>query len=355
MLSLGSPQSRHTRVRRPLPNLLCTVFMFLRIFLSLFLCLPISALAEEPLTAKPKQLLLVSFDGAGDNTLWQRSRDFGRKANIRFTYFLSCALVIAKPDAATYKGPHHKVGRSNIGFAQSREEARTRLAHVWQAHLEGHEIASHTCGHFDGAEWSQADWTKEMTNFRSVLSGAWTANDAAKDEPGGWRSFVDNGIRGFRAPYLSVPDTLFAAEKQAGFLYDASTVTRGPEAPVHEAGVTRFGLPLIPEGPKQRPIIAMDYNLFIRHSAGVENPSRSAEFEERAYAAFRAAFDRQYEGDRVPLQIGLHFVKMNGGAYWRAMERLATEVCSLPDVACITYSEAMRDVRVQGTGEQSGL
>ncbi|WP_394801879.1 polysaccharide deacetylase family protein [Rhizobium halophilum] len=331
------------------------MFMFLRIFLSLFLCMPMSALAEEARPSKPKQLLLVSFDGAGDNTLWQRSRDFARKANIRFTYFLSCALVIAKPDAAAYKGPYHKAGRSNIGFAQSREESRTRLAHVWQAHLEGHEIASHTCGHFDGADWSQADWTKEMTTFRSVLSGAWTANDAAKDEPDGWRSFVDNGIRGFRAPYLSVPDTLFAAEKQAGFLYDASTVTRGPEAPVEKGGVIRFGLPLIPEGPKQRPIIAMDYNLFIRHSAGVENPSRSVEFGERAYAAFRAAFDRQYEGDRVPLQIGLHFVKMNAGAYWRAMERLAAEVCSLPDVACVTYGEAMEVLEDRRVQESSGL
>ncbi|MFN7102032.1 MAG: polysaccharide deacetylase, partial [Pseudorhizobium sp.] len=322
------------------------------------LCLPLPALAQQqdpqPDQPKRKQLLLVSFDGAGDNALWQRSRDFAKATDIRFTYFLSCTLVIARADASTYKGPHHKAGRSNIGFAQTAEEARTRLAHVWQAYEEGHEIASHTCGHFDGADWSVGDWKTEMDSFRAVLADAWTANGAAADEPPGWRDLVQHGIRGFRAPYLSAPDTLFAAEREKGFLYDASTVTKGPLLPREKDGITHFGLPLIPEGPKQRPIIAMDYNLFIRHSAGVENPSRSAEFEERAYAAFRAAFDRQYEGDRIPFQIGLHFVEMNGGAYWRAMERLATEVCALPDVACVTYAEAMEELQ-PGSSESSGL
>jgi hypothetical protein len=332
--------------------------MFFRFLMTVCLCLPLPALAQQPEqqpeSPKPKQLLLVSFDGAGDNALWQRSRDFARANDIRFTYFLSCALVIARPAASTYKGPDHKAGRSNIGFAQTTEEARTRLAHVWQAHQEGHEIASHTCGHFDGADWSVGDWKTEMKSFRAVLADAWVANGAAADEPEGWRDLVKDGIRGFRAPYLSAPETLFEAEREEGFLYDASTVTKGPLMPREKDGITQFGLPLIPEGPKQRPIIAMDYNLFIRHSAGVENPSRSAEFEDRAYAAFRSAFDRQYEGDRIPLQIGLHFVKMNGGAYWRAMERLASEVCALPDVACVTYAEAMEALQSRPS-DNSGL
>jgi hypothetical protein len=47
-------------------------------------------------------------------------------------------------------------------------------------------------------------------------------------------------------------------------------------------------LPLVPEGPSQRPIVAMDYNLYVRHSKGKEAPQQSAAFEERAYKAFRA-------------------------------------------------------------------
>ncbi len=309
--------------------------------LVLGLCLPALSLASD--AGRPRQLLLVSFDGAGDNALWQRSRDFAKTSGARFTYFLSCSLVIAREDAVAYKGPHHKAGRSNIGFAQTREEARARLSHVWQAHGEGHEIASHTCGHFDGADWSVSDWRAEMRSFRSILSEAWAANGDAASEPDGWRDFVA-GIDGFRAPYLSAPGSLFEAGRAEGFVYDASTVTKGPLLPAERDGVLAFGLPLVPEGPKGRPIIAMDYNLFIRHSGGVENPSRSSGFEERAYAAFRAAFDRQYEGDRIPLQIGLHFVAMNGGAYWRAMERLVTEVCGRPDVGCVTYGEAIQEL-----------
>ena len=41
----------------------------------------------------------------------------------------------------------------------------------------------------------------------------------------------------------------------------------------------------------------------------------------------------------MPLQLGFHFVLMNGGAYWRALERFAEEVCAKPDVACISYRD----------------
>ena len=188
------------------------------------LSLATTAVAQEP-AQKPKQLLLISFDGGGSNALWQRSRDFARAHNARFTYFLSCSLV-----------------------------------------------------------------------------------------------------------------------------------TKGPVMPEVKDGLVRFGLPLIPEGPAQRPIIAMDYNLFIRHSAGVENPSRSTQFEERAYAAFRSAFDKQYDGNRIPLQIGLHFVEMNGGAYWRAMERLVADVCRMRDVECVTYERAIEILHHQKPDEtRSGL
>ncbi len=290
---------------------------------------------------KPKQLLLISFDGAHDNRLWQRSRAIAKRANAHFTYFLSCTTLIPRERAGSYKAPGKKAGRSNIGFAPTVADVTARLDNVWNAHLEGHEIASHTCGHFDGKDWSRQDWLTEMATFDRVLANAWKDNGLADREPAEWADFVGNNIVGFRAPYLSAPKSLYEAERDHGFRYDASSVTRDPLLPTLEGSVTRFGLPLIPEGPKQRRIVAMDYNLFIRHSAGMDHPSKAAEFEARSYDAFRAAFDKQYEGDRVPLQIGLHFVEMNGGAYWAAMERLVGEVCHKPDVACVTYAEAL--------------
>ena len=290
---------------------------------------------------RPKQLVLISFDGALDNRLWERSRNFARSNGISFTYFLSCTTLIPKERAGDYKAPGMKAGRSNIGFADSNDDVSQRLQHIWQAHQEGHEIASHTCGHFDGKDWTKSDWLTEFETFHHVLANAWTQTDGAGPEPDGWADFAVNGIRGFRAPYLSAPESLHAAQREFGYRYDASLVSHDPERPKTVKGVTRFALPLIPEGPRQRRIIAMDYNLFIRHSAGINNPSKSEEFERRAYEAFKAAFESEYAGGRAPLQLGLHFVEMNDGAYWRAMERLASEVCPLPDVDCVTYSEAL--------------
>ncbi|CDZ46598.1 polysaccharide deacetylase [Neorhizobium galegae] len=316
--------------------------------LPLVLCLlaaPLAANAADNTSGKQKQLVMVSFDGAGANNLWQRSRDLARRTNAHFTYFLSCTLVIERANAKSYQGPNEKPGKSNIGFAQTAAEARERLGHVWQAHLEGHDIASHTCGHFDGKDWTAADWTNEFSTFHDVMTDAWKTSGAESEEPPGWKNFVATGITGFRAPYFSTSPGLVEAERRAGIRYDASLVTKGPTMPEEKGGLIRFGLPLIPEGPAGRPIIAMDYNLFIRHSGGIDNPSSSAEFEERAYSAFKAAFDKEYDGDRIPLQIGLHFVEMNGGAYWRAMERLVTEVCAREDVACVSYPEAIRLIR----------
>ena len=314
----------------------------LALCLSLLVAQP--ALADPPAppaAEKPKQLLLISFDGAHDNALWVKSRDIARRANAHFTYFLSCTTLIPREKAKVYKAPGMKAGKSNIGFAPDVEDVATRLDHIWAARGEGHEIASHACGHFDGKDWSKADWLSEFQTFRDVVTNAWKANGLADREPQGWAAFARTGIRGFRAPYLSAPDSLVAAEKAFGLVYDASLVTKGALLPGDDGALIRFGLPLIPEGPQNRRIIGMDYNLFVRHSAGMDNPSRSAEFEERTYAAFKAAFEAQYAGERLPLQLGFHYVEMNGGAYWRAMERLVTEVCHRADVACVSYSQAI--------------
>lgn len=70
--------------------------------LSLLAALP--AFAEE--AEKPKQLVIVSFDGAGDNTLWERSRATGKQVGAHFTYFLACTLVMdRKTSAKTYQDP----------------------------------------------------------------------------------------------------------------------------------------------------------------------------------------------------------------------------------------------------------
>ncbi len=214
------------------------------------------------------QYVLISFDGAHDNALC-RSRELAKKNNAHFTYFLSCVFLMTRQDRRDYQPPHKRAGASNVGFALSRDEVAARLGNIWQAHLEGNEIASHGCGHFDGTRWSTADWDTEIKAFRRITADAY-ANNGIEGEPEGWRDLALKGITGFRAPYLAASKPVREALKANGFRYQASSVARGPELPVISGRLASFGLPLIPEGPSQRPIVAMDYNLYVRHSKGKE-------------------------------------------------------------------------------------
>lgn len=303
--------------------------------------LALPALAGESLP-KRSQYVIISFDGAHELAQWQRSRSLAARTGARFTYFLSCVFLLSRDNRAQYQAPGKSAGRSNVGFAQSKDEVRQRLSQIWLARAEGHDIASHACGHFDGKDWSKADWLNEFSSFSRILRDAYKIN-GIDGEPDGWKHFAETGISGFRVPYLSDNKALYSALLEARFAYDASGVSRGPAEPRKIDGITRFALPQIPEGPKARPIIAMDYNLFVRHSGGIERRDTGAAFENRTYEAFRAAFDREYSGSRVPLEMGFHFTLMNGGAYWRALERFAGEVCMKADVKCVSYSDYLAD------------
>ena len=329
-----------------------------RVLASLFVLLATGpALADPPhahVPGRPKQVVIISFDSARDIAQWQRSRDLARRTGAHFTYFLSCVFLLTRENRDSYKPPHKAAGSSNIGFAQSKEEVAARLGQIHLAAAEGHDIASHACGHFDGKDWSKADWLSELASARRVLADAYELNGIAP-EPKDWRDFAARAVVGFRAPYLSTSKALYEALPEAGFLYDASGVSKGPAEPERRGGLIRFSLPLVPEGPKDRPVIAMDYNFFARHSGAVETPSKAKAFSERAYHAFRHAFDAQYEGKRIPLEIGFHFTLMNGGAYWDALERFAGEVCVRPDVACISYRDYVERERATTPADgQSG-
>ncbi|MBD9373145.1 polysaccharide deacetylase [Rhizobium sp. ARZ01] len=290
---------------------------------------------------KLEQLVVVSFDGAHDNKLWEKSRAMAKRTGAHFTYFLSCTFLMTKENRKSYQAPHEKRGKSNVGFAPDNSDVITRLDHIWQARAEGHDLGSHACGHFDGAKWSADDWAQEFDFFRNTLRDAWKNAGVEEREPLEWRDFVEKDVVGFRAPYLSSSPALDKALRDFGFGYDASPVSKGPTVPGKSDGLVRFALPLIPEGPSARPVVAMDYNLYVRHSRGKEDVGNSATYEERTLAAYRAAFEKQYSGERIPLQLGFHFVEMNGGAYWRALDRFLTETCSKPDVACVSHREAM--------------
>ena len=223
-------------------------------------------------------------------------------AQARLHLFLSCVYLLSRSTSAT-TGAGPKTRQVNVGFAASKEDVAARLQQIWLAHGEGHDIASHACGHFDGADWSRADWDTELKSFRSVVENAYAIN-SIDGEPAGWRQFVDNDIKGFRAPYLSTGKGLYEALADSGFAYDASGISRGPVRPLPDGGIVRFALPQVPEGPSGRRVIAMDYNMFVRHSGGFERVDKDAVFENRAFDAFENAFNAEYQGKRTPLQLG---------------------------------------------------
>lgn len=278
------------------------------------------------------QEVLISFDGAHDNAQWERALTLGRETGARFTFFLSCTFLLTPETKARYAAPHHGRAASNVGFGQSAAEVRTRLGHILTAWREGHEIASHGCGHFDGKAWSKADWMQEFDSFARILRDTWTINGFGP-APDGWTEMA-SAVTGFRAPYLSTNAALFDALKSSGLRYDASTVGRDPAPAVEKKGLWHMPLPMIPEGPKGKRIIAMDYNWFARHSGAKEDAANSGAYEERAYQALLAQFRRAHGGTRNPVQAGFHFTLMNDGAYWRALERFATAVCGKADVVC---------------------
>jgi peptidoglycan/xylan/chitin deacetylase (PgdA/CDA1 family) len=291
----------------------------------------------SPQPAKPKQTVLISFDSAREITQWERSRALAKRTGAHFTYFVSCVFLLSPETRAQYTAPGRGAGKSNIGFAASKQEVADRLGQIRLAAAEGHDIGSHACGHFDGKDWSKADWLAEFKSVRRIFENAYAINDIP--EPADWHDFAHNALVGFRAPYLSTSKALYQALPEAGFQYDASGVSSGPAVPPTKDGITRFALPLIPEGPKAKPVVAMDYNLYVRHSAGYEKPAMANEFTERAYRAFRAAFDGQYNGERLPLELGFHFTQMNNGAYWNALERFAGEACAMSQVECISFRD----------------
>jgi peptidoglycan/xylan/chitin deacetylase (PgdA/CDA1 family) len=311
-----------------------------------------SPLSANNIAGRP-QYVIISFDGAHDVSQWRRSRALAAKTGARFTYFLSCVFLLSPETKRLYQAPGKGPAKSNVGFALSREEVGERLAEIWTARGEGHEIASHGCGHFDGAGWSRADWLSEFSSFSAILRDAYAANGIGP-EPVGWRRFAETEIKGFRAPYLSTSKALYQALEEDRFGYDASDVSRGPAEPDHSGTLVRFALPQIAEGPASRRVIAMDYNLFVRHSGGLERPSQAKDFEDRAYDAFLAAFDAEYNGKRTPFQVGFHFTLMNGGAYWRALERFAEEVCVRPEVACVSYRDYLEKTRNADPRERTG-
>src|SRR5258707_11122851 len=91
------------------------------------------AFADPPAArapAKPKQIVIISFDSARDISQWKRSRALAQRTGAHFTYFLSCVFLLTPETRTEYTAPGKTAGKSNIGFAASKQEVAERLAQI---------------------------------------------------------------------------------------------------------------------------------------------------------------------------------------------------------------------------------
>jgi hypothetical protein len=298
------------------------------------------AVAPQPVQSKP-QFVLLAFDGSKSLDMWEETRAFARdemKGKVKFTYFISCVYFLAGDTRKKYVEPARGAGKSAIGFGVDGPDIQRRIGQINAAFGEGHEIASHACGHFGGAaKWSKAQWAQEFASFDRFVFGALAENglpapagDADGHTLDKWK------VTGFRAPLLETSSGLWSVLREANYRYDTSRTSDMRYQPKKIDGVWNFPLAEVRIAGTAKRTLSMDYNFYYAQSGAKPDPANAARYSKEMLETYLQYFEANYNGARAPLHIGHHFSKWNGGAYWDAMKAFARKVCNLPDVQCVT-------------------
>jgi hypothetical protein len=277
--------------------------------------------------------------------MWQATRQFAREQAAKgkplyFTYFVSAVYFLNQAMAAHYQPPTHPAGTSLIGFALSNDDIIARVHEVNAAFREGHEIASHAGGHFDGATWTKEEWLQEFDQFNDLFFNIEPNNPGlVLPEP---LAVKPENVVGFRAPQLGANNHLDEALAQDNFRYDASRVSGSNAGWPQKNAYGFWELPLSTITlPSQRSTISMDYSIFVLQTGGRNILTRGTPAWEAAHAevlnGYLNYFNTHYRGKRAPIFIGHHFSTWNDGLYWQVMKDFAEAVCGQPDVYCVTH------------------
>ena len=292
---------------------------------------------------RPPQYVLLAFDGSLNNDFWTESRAFARDANVKFTYFISGTYFIPNASKNLYVAPHGLgPGKSAIGFGGDPSSIAVRYKNVQGARDEGHEMGSHANGHFDGSDWSEADWESEFTQFDQ------------DHVPGRSRHFSHlsnfgrEGRQSASAPRSSVTrpglyTTLAEPPLRVRHEQDRrSRRTTGRRFRLTASGTSRS--PRSASSARARRRSRWTTTSTSQDSKGTGNGRRATRTSTRSRCSIRtsAYFQGNYYGNRAPIHIGHHFSKWNGGAYWEAMQDVQrSRVCGLPEVKCVTYKDLL--------------
>lgn len=300
----------------------------------------------EELRKRP-QFVVMAFDGSRSLRMWERTLNFAddMKAKgypIHYTYFLNAVYFLDPEHYSLFQAPHQKAGVSNIGFATSKSDVLARIREVNRAISSGHEIGSHNAGHFEGSRWTYNEWFGQLASFDSIILGLNTIDSEYQIH------LKKEDITGFRAPELAVNANMYKALKDIGYTYDTSKIGSPTDWPKKDAyGLWQFSLPTIlvkdPITHKSSYTIGMDYNFYVMQTGARDTLRKGTPRWDSAYqsvlSAYRKYFYTNYNGNHAPVYIANHFSYWNDGLYFEVMKDLASEVCALEGVQCVSFKE----------------
>ncbi|MCF6442859.1 hypothetical protein L1077_25890 [Pseudoalteromonas luteoviolacea] len=200
------------------------------------------------------------------------------------------------------------------------------IKHAWRdAYVDGHEVGNHTFSHRDGGpdtgNFSEQEWTNELSITQTWLSKPYDPSEVTNGANNAAGPGVPaSEIIGFRTPYLNHNNALFSALVKGNFVYDTSieegwdsqfngtnnawpyTLNNGtPTKRVGKPDVGNYpGLWQLPSNVFEKPeggkMVGFDTNMWVS-----TNMSKNAVLE-----MLKHNLHLRLEGNRSPLLYGAH-------------------------------------------------
>ncbi len=294
------------------------------------------------------QFVALAFDGSRSNRMWKKTLDFAEEMRasgkpLDFTYFISGVYLLPKHQKKLYHLGWLHPGRSDISYGDSLQETDLRIKNINRAVAEGHEIASHLNGHFDGTRWTKEQWLEEIDTFNKIIDNTLPQ----KIDRATKLAISSKDITGIRTPLLSRNKHLYEALREREYQYDTSKINKMGITPKKDNyGIYQFPLVALRIGGKRT--LSMDYNHFIAQTQGKNKLKRGTtewkKAKQEVLDAYLKYFEREYSGKRAPVNIGHHFSLWNDGLYWEVMKDFAKEVCGKPYVRCTSYKNILKEI-----------
>ena len=308
---------------------------------------------------RPPQFVVVSFDGAGWDDMWDFWFRIADRVPFRFTAFLSGTYLLSYESRFAYHPPYYPAGTSEIGWYDA-ADVGVEIANLNRAVSAGDEIGTHFNGHFcvgaglpsGGNSWTTADWDTELDQFFRLLTRYRQNNHLSAST----RLAVRPGdIHGSRTPCLEgLPQELDPALRAHGLTYDSSYSQEGLAWPLRQRGIWQIGMAVfpmhgtLPDGRSGVPVTTMDYNFWFTQRGAVDaSPEDSGRDSEQVLDTYRDMYSAAFHGNRAPLVLGNHFNDWNNNAYRDALGHFVLETCGRPETQCVTYSELIAWMEAQ--------